>query len=172
MRWLSERYGDPTKEWPAGPQELPAFDVWTMRLGTLSFGSAIESARFLGRPDLFRRRGRRAELLYAGRGFQIDFGPVGFCYLAFFIGEDAFVPDHPRLVFARPKVTGCEEGDVVLSSDTGAGEIIRIFGEADGEDTDDVEIILTYRRRGTILEFELNLDRRLKRWNLFPEAAS
>ena len=98
----------------------------------------------------------------------MDFGPGGFCYLAFFIGEDLFAPDHPRLRFAQPRVTGCEVPEVVLSCETSAQEILRVFGEADEKDTDDIETILTHRRRGITMEFELNLEGRLKRWNLFP----
>src|SRR4051812_32368402 len=99
---------DPTLAWGEGAPALPEFNLATMSFGSLCFGASLESAAFLGRPERFEwKRKGYAELLYAARGFQLDFDDGKLSSLAFFIGPDEFRPKHEALAFAQPRLRGC-----------------------------------------------------------------
>ncbi|PKL44085.1 MAG: hypothetical protein CVV42_19675 [Candidatus Riflebacteria bacterium HGW-Riflebacteria-2] len=158
---------DPTKEWPVQEFAMPDFDLSDMSFGPLHFGCELSLAYVFGRPDLFTWRGSDyCELLYARHGFQIDFENGCLRYIAFFIGPDSLLPDHPKMVFAKPWLKKIAQ----FTSATNADGLKKILGDASSEDFDNDEIILTFSRSGLLLEFELTTEAFLKRWNIFPEA--
>ena len=150
---------------------MPAFDLTTMRFGGLSFGDQTEAARFLGRPERARWIQKDyCELLYAARGFQVDFEKDKFVYLAFFVGPCELGPDFPDVQFSQPKIHAGTAADFALSQNTDRALLERIFGEPDGVDVDETETILSFFRQGMELEFELAAATgKLKRWSVFPE---
>ena len=168
---LVGRRANPTRNWDAFSPPGPDFDLSSMRLGTLGFGDPFESARFLGRPDRFKwTLEGNYELLYAAGGFLIEYDAGVFAYLAFFIGPDAHLPNHKSLKFCRPRVLGGEPDGLRLSQDYDRSKLEQLFGPAESEDSDSLETVLFYTRRGVIMEFELNVSNgQLKRWNLYPK---
>ena len=146
--------------------EMPEFDLTDLSFGPLHFGCELDLAHAFGRPDQFKWSGRNyCELLYARYGFQIDFEEGRLRYIAFFIGPDACLPDHPEMTFSQP----CLKKTAKFTAQTTADNLKQIFGEASSEDFDSDEIVLTFSRSGLALEFELTAEAVLKRWNIFPE---
>ncbi len=164
------RLADPTVNWGAFSLPIPDFDLATMRFGTLRFGDGLDAAAFLGRPNRVTWTQRQyCELLYASGGFQIDYDGGRFAYLAFFVGPDEHLPQHEALRFCRPRLCGCTPDGTLLSRDTDRKSLERLFGPAEGVDTDPDETILFYGRLGVRMEFEVDGGTgRLKRWNLYP----
>lgn len=141
-----------------------------MRFGDLRFGDEFQRAAFLGRPDnVTWTLASYCQLLYVSEGFQIDFDEEKFAYAAFFIGPDDYSPKHPALKFSKPTVLVGGRGAVSLSSETDRTSILSIFGEPESVDSEPEEEILYYTIQGITLEFELDIKRSLKRWNLYPQ---
>jgi hypothetical protein len=170
LNWLLGRRPDPTAGWPDFRPPAPDFDWARRRFGPLRFGDEIAVARLLGRPDVFRWAEKDyGELLYARGGFELDFEGGRFVSLAFFIGPDKYLPRHPDLRFCVPRLLGWDAEDIRLSQGTDTAELERRLGPPTAVDADDEdETILSYVRAGMVLEFELNREGRLKRWNVFP----
>ena len=168
---LLGRRTDPTLNWGAFSLPIPDFDLGTMRFGYLGFGEELDAAAFLGRPDRFTwTQSEYCELLYASRGFQIDYDKSRFAYLAFFIGPDDYLPKHQALEFSKPRLRGCTPDGIRLSRDADRGLLERLLGAADSVDTEPREAILYYTRDGVTMEFEMDgKTGRLKRWNLYPK---
>jgi hypothetical protein len=170
INWLLRRRPDPTVGWPEFRAPAPAFNLARRCFGPLRFGDELATAVLLGRPDVFCWQGPEAcELIYARGGFELDFERERFAYLAFFIGPDPYLPLHPDLRFAEPRLLGWNESSVCLSRETDGAQLRNQLGPPDGEDIDEDETILNYTRAGVVMEFELNREGRLKRWNVFPE---
>ena len=164
---LLGRQNDPTMAWPPTEFAMPDFDLESMSFGPLHFGCELHEAQPFGKPDRFTWSGKNtSELLFARNGFQLDFEADRLIYIAFFIGHDRFLPDHPALSLSKPKIKGV----VQLTNETSIGDLCRLFGTPTSEDRDGEEIILNFSRSGVVLEFELNTSGFLKRLNLFPEA--
>ncbi|PKN30460.1 MAG: hypothetical protein CVU64_03280 [Deltaproteobacteria bacterium HGW-Deltaproteobacteria-21] len=159
------RRADPTEAWLVYEDEPPSVDLSKMAFGPLRFGAELQEAQFLGKPDSFKWSCKNyCELLYARRGFQIDFENGKLCYLAFFIGQDDCLPKHPALKLSKPQI----RGGVKLTQETCVDDLRKAIGPAESADADDEETILTYCRSGITLEFEVNTKGLLKRWNLYP----
>jgi hypothetical protein len=167
LDWLLRRRPDPTAGWPDFRPAALEFDLGHKRFGPLRFGDEVAAAAPLGRPDLCSWSGREdCELTYARGGFELAFEGGRFVYLAFFIGPDKFLPRHPGLRFAEPRLLGWGPAGVCLSRQTDARQLRGQFGPPDGQDED--ETILSYTRAGVAIEFELDRAGRLKRCNLSP----
>ena len=167
---LLGRRSDPTLSWPPSTVPMPDFDINTMQFGALHFGDPLEAAASLGRPDRFMwTQDEYCELLYASRGFQLDFDRGKLAYLAFFIGPDEFVPTHSAFQFSKPRVHGVAIDGIELSPGVDRALIEKLLGPPDSVDVDAEEVILFYNRQGITLEFELDGKAgALKRWNLYP----
>jgi hypothetical protein len=173
MSFVDRLFGqspDPTLAWGEGAPAIPEFNLGTMSFGSLCFGASMESAAFLGRPDRFAwKRKAYGELLYAARGFQLDFDDDKLSCLAFLIGPDEFQPKHEALAFAQPRLRGCHP-EPNLRAPVDAPTLERLLGEPDFTQTEVEGTIITYSRSGITMEFELDATSgTLKRWNLFPE---
>ncbi|MBU1107246.1 MAG: hypothetical protein KKB51_11305 [Candidatus Riflebacteria bacterium] len=162
---LFGRQDDPTLAWLSTEYETPDFDLDNMAFGPLHFGCDLLEAQCFGKPDKFTWSGKdRCELLFAQGGFQLNFESGKLVYIAFFIGKDKFLPDHPAMSFTKPKIKGVAQ----LSQETTIGDLCKLFGAPESEDRDGEEIILIYSRSLITMEFELDTSGFLKRWNLFP----
>jgi hypothetical protein len=167
---LFGRRSDPTLNWVQSTAPIPQFNLNSMQFGSLHFGDPLEAAASLGRPDQFVwSQGEYCELLYASRGFQVDFDRGKLSYVAFFIGPDEFVPAHTAFQFSKPRVHGVAIDGIELSPGADRALIERLLGSADSVDVDAREVILFYNRGGITMEFELDAKTGgLKRWNLYP----
>jgi ankyrin repeat protein len=164
---------DPTLNWHTYDSPIPDFDVLRMQFGTLRFGDGLQGASFLGRPDRFvQKEADHFELLYARRGFQLEFEKNRFTYLAFFIGPDACLPQHVGMRFSSPRFRGDSLSRDRLTRETERATLERTFGTPDSVDADSEEIVLRYLRHGITMEFELDARTgRLKRWNIYSGSA-
>lgn len=155
---------DPTTDWPRLSVSAPAIDSSRGAVGELHFGDDIQSARKFGRPERFRwTQPAYCELLYAKRGFQLDFDSGRFAYAAFFVGPDACLLEASSLAFSTPRVDS-----TLLSQSTTLKEIEAAFGVPSSQDREDDETVLFYARRSVTLEFEASAARMLKRVNVYP----
>jgi hypothetical protein len=170
--WLLRRRPDPTVHWPDFRPPAPDFDLARRCFGPLRFGDELATAVLLGRPDLFQWTGSDScDLIYARGGFELEFRGGRFVSLAFFIGPDRFVPRHPELRYAEPRLLGWNPEPVCLSRTTDRAQLANQLGPAEAVDAaDEDETILAYTRTGVAMEFELDRAGRLKRWNVLPEA--
>ncbi len=166
LDFLLGRKPDPTSEWPVLEFETPEIDLSSLEFGPLRFGCDLKEAMTFGKPELFTWSGEETcELLYARKGFQIDFEKGCFDYLAFFIGADECLPKHPALAFGRPRVKGFG----VLSGEIRIDDLGKLFGSPDSMDVDSEETVVWFSRSEIKLEFEINQAGFLKRFSLFPE---
>ena len=166
---LLGRRPDLTKDWPTTEPFRPAIDVVQIRFGPLSFGDPLDAASFLGRPSRFTSyQNGLCALLYAKSGFEIEFHRNRFASIAFLLGPDKFLPDHADLSFADVELKGAGFDGRRLNSGNSKTDLIRQFGTPAMENADDSEVIMLYERGTVTMEFELNLEDRLKRWNIFP----
>jgi len=158
---------DPTADWPSAPAVAPEVCLETPAIGRLKFGSPLDEARYFGKPDISRgREGDCRELLYAKAGFQLDFERGRLAYVAFFVGRDPYQPPVNGLAYCAPQLRGGHR----FSGDTTREDLIGVLGEPESiDDADQDEVVLSFFAKGLVLEFELNAEGRLKRWNLYPE---
>jgi len=169
LDWILRRRPDLTADWPDFQPPAPHFDLARESFGPLRFGDELAIAALLGRPDICSWPGRNdCELIYARGGFELDFEAGRFIYLAYFIGPDVYLPHHPELRFAEPQLLGWNAGAVCLSRNTDREQLHSQLGPPEQEDVDEDETILSYTRSGVGMEFELNLEGHLKRWNICP----
>lgn len=98
----------------------------------------------------------------------MEFNKGTFVYIAFFLGPDECLPDCEDLSFADVEWKGARFERGRFNSETSKADLIRQFGAPTVEDTDDSELLMIYERGAATMEFELNLEDRLKRWNIFP----
>lgn len=164
--WLAGEPADPTAAWPRVEVETPALDLFRGAVGPLPFGAPLADAQVLGRPDRLRwtRRGY-CELLYRGAGLQVDFDNGHLAYAAFFLAAEPTSPPGARCCTARVAT------DLAFTGATTLADVEAALGEPRARDEDDRERILTYERRGLILEFEADARGGLKRVNVFPVPA-
>jgi hypothetical protein len=161
------RRSDPTADWPEVGAAPPEVALDQPAIGRLKFGSPLEEARYLGKPDSCRSLAPTyLELVYAKAGFQLDYENNGLAYAAFFVGPDPCQPRVGELGYCAPQLRGGRR----FSSATTRKDLIGVFGQPRSvDDLDDDETILYFGAKGLVLEFELNATGCLKRWNLYPE---
>lgn len=160
------REPNPTQKWPIVELSHPDIDLEDICLGSLRFGDPLASAQCLGRPDVFRgTENGYCELLYARSGFQIDFDASSFVYLAFFIAPDKETATLPGLAFSQPHINGAGS----LTSNITETQITGWLGSPGDEERDGNETVLFYPQGEVTMEFEMNSDGCLKRWNLYPQ---
>jgi len=163
---LMGRQPNPTHAWPIVELSQPEINLEDIRLHSLRFGDALNSAQCLGRPDTFRgSENDYCELLYARYGFQIDFDSGRFAYLAFYIGPDAKTSQLKGLEWSHPHITGAGNLTATITD----SQITGWLGAAGDEEKDGNESTLFYPKGEITMEFEFNADGCLKRWNLYPQ---
>ena len=159
---LSELF-DPTRTWEPVPG--PAPNPNGLQLSGLPFGSPLEAAQFLGRPDEFEwdsRLDKDCSLLYAAKGLRLRFERSELIEVAYLIGSDAcahasFTPSHPM----APDGTR-------LTADMDRGRIVSIFGEPDPDGSDE-ECLQVFHGGGMISDFYLDEHGHLREWDIYPE---
>jgi len=141
------------------------------RFGDLKFGAPLEDAMSFGRPVRFRWIQKDyCELLYARRGFQIDFEDNRFASAAFFMDQHVAEPDvaggfDPALLNLVLRDDNIGE----LSRRSTRDVITGYFGSPSQIDSDTDETILTFEVAGLTLEFEMHpKTNTLMRFNIYP----
>ena len=158
---------DVTKNWPVKQVDLPDLDLFDLSLGELELDSPIEVASGMGKPTCFEwADDNYCELIYARNGLELDYEDGKLCYMAFFIGDDEFVPDITELQYAELVVHNYDK-KTLFNNKTTKAELIDFLGRPISEDYDSDETILIFDFDGTCMECELNLDGMLKRINIY-----
>ncbi len=159
MAWF-----EPTHDWDAvdgaAPDPGPSFQV-----PMLPFGSPLESARALGKPDAFEWRSRRErhfELLYARRGLRLRFKEGQLIDVSYLIGRDAC--EHPAFKPSQPRAPDGSR----LTADLDRGQIVELFGEPDPGGSDDT-CLQIFLGHGVVSDFYLDEQGHLREWSLYPE---
>lgn len=164
---LPQRDQDPTANWSEAPLQVPDVCLETAAVGQLKFGDALAAARYLGKPDEWRRsEPDYLELVYARAGFQLDFEHERLAYVAFLIGPDAGPPVTAHRAVCTPQLRGGRR----FSAQTSREDLIATLGDPESIDAEDKdEVVLSFFAQGLVLEFELNSAGRVQRWNVYPE---
>jgi len=146
-------FGDPTKSWPTVSGPAPTINSALMQIDQLRFGAPIESARFLGRPDEFRSKGKDCYLLYVSKGLRLRFTDKLLSEVSFLVSSGAtpVAPDGSRLTPA-----------------TDQAAIVAAFGEPDPGGSDDT-CLQVFHGHGVASDFYLDNDGHLTEWSLYPE---
>ncbi|MGZ5178701.1 MAG: hypothetical protein ACXWCW_31655, partial [Burkholderiales bacterium] len=95
---------DPTAKWPVVDGPAPDVNRLLLQFDSPRFGAPIDSARALGRPDEFHRKGvstKDCTLLYARKGLLLRFHEGKLDEVRFRIGPRS--SNHPAFVPAKPK---------------------------------------------------------------------
>jgi hypothetical protein len=154
---------DPTRSWE--PAAGPAPDPSGLRISALPFGSPLESARFLGRPDVFEWKSRlekECTLLYASRGLRLHFQGGLLDVVTYLIGHDAC--SHPSFT---PSLPMAPDG-TRLTPDMDRARIVSIFGEPDPLGSDE-ETLQVFHGGGAISDFQIDEHGHLREWDLYAD---
>lgn len=157
--------GDPTREWPVVPGPAPELNRVLMQFDALRFGNAVESARFLGRPDRFHWKNpirKDCELLYASKGMLLIFSEGRLDQVRFLLGPATC--DHPAFVPAQPSAPDGTR----LGQQTGKDEIVALFGEPDPDGSED-DCLQIFHGNGVASDFELDEEGHLVEWAIYSE---
>jgi len=152
---------DPTRQWPAVGGAAPDVDRF-MQLEKLRFGEPLQSAHFLGRPDEFRRTGKRCDLLYASKGLRLRFTNERLTEVSFLIGEQS--SEHPAFAPAQPSAPDGTR----LTAATDRSQIVSLFGEPDPGGSDETTLQI-FHGHGVVSDFDLDPGGHLAEWSLYPE---
>jgi hypothetical protein len=158
LDFLFRRQPDPTQYWPAGTGSLPTIQLQPFALGSLRLDDAVESARFLGRPDQCRRFNLAGsyQLNYFGLGMALSFEEHRLWQVVFAINdpwaEKGMAPCRLRL-----------ENGGAFSGETTLDEVKQRLGAPQKEefDAEDGETIVRYSTAKQSMEIEFNEQKRL-----------
>jgi len=156
---------DPTKSWDVVDGTAPDPGAESLQLSLLPFGSPLEAARALGRPDTFdwkSRREKHCELLYARRGLCLRFKADKLIDVSYLIGTDA--SDHPLFAPSQPLAPDGTR----LTPAVDRAQVVKIFGEPD-PDGSDATCLQVFHGQGVISDFYLDDEGHLREWSLYPD---
>lgn len=156
---------DPTKQWEPVSGPAPDPSALSLQVPVLPFGSPLESARVLGRPDEFEWKSRRAKdctLLYATKGLRLRFRGGQLAEVAYLIGPGACA--HASFSPAQPSAPDGSR----LTADVDRARIVSIFGEPDPGGSDET-CLQVFHGHGVISDFYLDETGRLREWDLYPD---
>jgi hypothetical protein len=155
---------DPTKKWD--PADGPAPDPGpSLQIAQLPFGSPVEAAHPLGRPDAFEWRSRSEqhyELLYARRGLRLRFEGGQLVEVSYLIGGTAC--DHPSFTPSRPLAPDGSR----LTAEVDRAKIVQMFGEPDPGGSDET-CLQVFHGHGLVSDFYLDDEGHLREWSLYPD---
>ena len=154
---------DPTRDWPAVPGKAPNLNRVLMQLDSLRFGSPIDAARILGRPDAFRwiRRGKKScELLYASKGLRLRFDDGKLREVRYLIGKAS--SDHPAFVASVP----LSPDGTPLTPDIDRERVTALFGEPDPGGSDDT-CLQVFHGEHIASDFNLDENGHLTEWAIY-----
>lgn len=156
---------DPTEGWESKNIETPHLDTATQKVGVLRYGDALERAKHYGKPDeIGWLEGDAFNLIYADKGFQLEFDDEKLSSVAYFVGSDEYNPKRPDLNYSKPVIN-----TIALDSDSSSTYVQNNFGSP-RETYDQIEeIILYYDLHKLIVEFEFSPSDKLKRVNIYPQ---
>ena len=156
---------NPTHGWEPVAGRAPDLSLQSLQLTSLPFGSPVESARFLGRPDGVEWQSRINKdftLLYAKKGLRVRFNKGKLTQLAYLVGRGADSP--PSLEPSQPMAPDGSR----LTSEIDRARIVALFGEPDPGGSDET-CLQVFHGRGVISDFYLDERGGLKEWVLYPD---
>ena len=154
---------DPTRTWE--PAAGPAPDPIGFQISGLPFGAPLESARFLGRPDVFEWKSRLEKeytLLYASRGLRLRFQGGLLNEVSYLIAQDSC--RHASFTPSRPMAPDGTR----LTPDMDRARIVAIFGEPDPEGSDE-ETLQVFHAGVAISDFQIDEHGHLREWDLYAD---
>lgn len=157
---------DPTRSWPSVEGPAPDLTFLSYEIEALPFGSPIDSARFLGRPDAFEwesRMEKRCALLYARKGLRLRFGQGKLRDVAYLVGLGA--TDHPAFERSQPLAPDGTR----LSDRVDRARIVAMFGEPDPQGSDNECLQVFHQGRGAASDFYLDERGNLREWAIYPD---
>jgi hypothetical protein len=134
-----------------------------MALDSPRFGTPLESARSLGRPDEFIWRSRKHgnfELVYARKGCTLEFENDRLVGIAFHLS-----PKYCTHAMFRP-ARAQAPGGALLTADMDQKCIVELFGQPDEPDEED--LVISHHETTSVFSF--SAEGRLDRWELFLNA--
>ena len=135
----------------------------------LLLGSHMESARCFGSPDgveLVDFASDYVRLEFRQHGLVLEYEHDQLIYIGILVSPLDDVPPRPDVTPACASIRG--QGDLALSCETTAEDIVRAIGNPVDADLDAGECVLNHEIGGTTVETEYTHEGRLKRLNLFP----
>lgn len=156
---------DPTRSWEPVSGPAPDLSRLSMQLPSLPFGSPLEAARFLGRPDQFKwqsLKGRHFTLLYAKKGFRLTFEEGKLVVVSYLVGPTAV--EHASFQPSQPLAPDATR----LNGKTDREGIVKTFGEPDAKGSDET-CLQVFHGRGVISDFFLDDAGYLREWALYPD---
>lgn len=156
---------DPTRSWESVPGPAPDLSRLSMQLPSLPFGSPLEAARFLGRPDQFTwqsRKGQHFSLLYAKKGLRLTFEEGKLVEVAYLVSGEGV--EHSSFEPSRPLAPDGTR----LNDRTNRDAIVERFGEPDAKGSDET-CLQVFHGRGVISDFFLDEAGCLREWALYPD---
>lgn len=154
---------DPTRHWEPvfGPAPSPS----GLQIPLLPFGSPLEAAQFLGKPDEFEWKSRRTDafsLLYAAKGLRLEFEDGKLVEVAYLVSAAAC--SHKSFAPSTPLAPDGSS----LAHDVDRARIIAIFGEPDPMGSDET-CLQVFHGGGVVSDFYLDDEGHLTEWDLYPE---
>jgi hypothetical protein len=156
---------DPTRGWPDVDGAAPDPSWGSLQLASLPFGSPVEAASVLGRPDKVEWRNRLrkdCDLLYARKGLRLRFAHGRLREVTYLVGADAC--RHPSFQPSRPLTPDGSR----LTPDADRDRIASLFGEPDPGGSDET-VLQVFHGHGVISDFSLDDSGHLKEWSLYPD---
>ena len=153
---------DETRDWPSATARTIKLDLRAPSLDGVRIGDPFERLRAFGRPQ-GRRPSRYRSCLFPALGLIAEHVDRRVVYFGLPLDDDRFDAIGPcRLEIAFPD--GCTEAPPWTIERFSA-----VLGPPASEDTDEEEILTEFELpAGVVLELESELDRQVRRVNLFP----
>ena len=160
---------DPTRDWPAAEGASPQVSLERRALETfstaLAFSAPLAAARFLGRPDTYKKHGERFVMLtYERWGLELEFEADALTQVSFLIGDVHRASARESLVLAEPRASDGR----TLSSHTTKEELLQRFGEPETVQDLGSSRRLLLSRRLLVSEFQLE-NGLLTAWDVYVD---
>ena len=159
---------DPTAAWPPAQGLSPQVNLEQKTVGSsfarLAFGGDVSGAQFLGRADDFSGDGKHFTLTYYKWGLDLSFEARQLAEVSFRIGADALKRDTGDTAATPTGPDGVQLSAAITETD-----LITRFGEPESRQDFEDQSILYYKVGPLVSEFELDGDRRLTGWAVYPD---
>jgi hypothetical protein len=170
MSLFSKVFGggdDPTRDWPSSQGPCPQVSLERQALeafgGRLTFGDAVEAARFLGRPESYSAGKSTATLTYPRWALTLEFELGRFVHMSHTIARSHRDPPDSAVSTFEPIGTD----RLPLTSRTTRDQLLQRFGEPSKTQSFDDETIFYYNAGPLMSEFQLDQDGHLYGWDLY-----
>ena len=154
---------DPTTQWPAVRGYAPTVEHSLWQFEAPCLGDAVETARFLGKPDSFSSQNRAKksfDLMYASKGLRLRYVEARLAEITLYIGSSFC--EEPGFVSAEPLAPD----GTTLSPDTSRKRLLEIFGTPEPMGSDDE--VLQFFHGNVGCDLFIDKDGRLESWVMYP----